>query len=228
MRQTTQKAESSAGFSLLEVVVVTAILTIIMGAAFELMNRSQASFDRNQLLAEAHQNADFAIVRVTELVRGAGASPNGATAGSVQGVSNKETDASADNTELIRIRSDLDGDTAFDDRVDSTTTTDAKYYILSSEDITVKFFKDGDATHDIPANTLALVDNTPDTGGSAIQGVPFVLAEHINDFKAEISGDGASVTLTIEAGPSSITDPTDPRWVTFTRVMQVRLRNRTL
>lgn len=221
------KHSTSAGFSLLELLIVVAILSIVMGAAFSLMNRSQESFDRNQLHAEAHQNADFAVTRVTELVRGAGANPEGFLASAIQAVTNRETDTSAPSTSLIRVRADLDGDMALTSRVDPAANADAKYYILSSEDVTIKFLEEGDPSRNIPPNTLVLIDNTPDVaGGPAIRGIPFLLAQHIDDFSAEISADGTTVLLTITAGPSTPIDRTDPRWVTFTRVMEIRLRNR--
>lgn len=227
MRRTLANDSRQSGFSLLELVVVVGILTIIMGAAFELMNRSQTSFDRNQILAEAHQNADFAVTRVTELIRGAGANPEGAIAGALNGITNTETEGGAASPQVVRVRSDLDGDKAVTSRVSAEDDESAQYYILSSEDVTIKYLPDGDAENDIPGHSIVLIDNTPDEeGGPAIQGVPYVLAQHITAFSAAISGDGASVTLTIEAGPSSIIDETDPRWVTFERVMQVRLRNR--
>jgi prepilin-type N-terminal cleavage/methylation domain-containing protein len=226
MHQRSQSSTAESGFSLLELVVVVAVLTIVMGAAFSLMNRSQQSFDQNQLLAEAHQNADFAVIRVTELIRGAGANPEGFLSGGIQAVTNLEAGSSTANTSLIRVRADLDGDEQLLSRVDPDSNASAKYYILSSEDITIKFLPDGDAQNNIPRNTLAFVDNTPDSGGAAIQGKPFILAQHISDFEAVISADGTTVTLTVTAGPSTPIAEEDPRWVTFTRVMQVRLRNR--
>lgn len=218
------------GFSLLELVVAVSLLTVILGAAFHLMAESQVNFDRNQVLAEAHQNADFAVLRVAELVRGAGANPEGsATINSLAFISNREAGATADDPNVVRIVSDLNGDRDVQDRVNAVIDPSGKYFILASEDITIKYYPNettvGSVT--VPGHTLCMIDNTPNDGSNIIQGVPIVLAEHVSAFSCPVLGtDPTEVTLTVEGGPSRDVPPSDPRYATFTRVMQVRLRNR--
>ena len=65
-----------AGFSLLELMVTVGVMTIILAAAFELMTSSQVSFDRSRMLVEARENADFAVARITDLIRGGDLSAN--------------------------------------------------------------------------------------------------------------------------------------------------------
>lgn len=212
------------GFSLLELVVVIGILTIVMGAAFQLMTTSQLGFDRNVTFAEAHENADFAVMRVTELVRSAGSNPAGlSTINTLNFISNKETDTSTPDPHVVRIRSDLNCDRDVNDRADSSDP--AQYYMLGSEDVTIKFFPDAATVGgvDIPAQTLCLVDNTPGPG----QGVPHVVAQNIVDFSCPVGADPREVTLTVTAGPSRPMSTGDARYVSFTRVTQIRLRNRT-
>jgi prepilin-type N-terminal cleavage/methylation domain-containing protein len=211
------------GFSLLELVVVVAVLSIVMGAAFQLMNRSQSSFDRNQMLAEAHQNAEFAVTRVTELIRGAGANPeNVSTINAIAGAVNREVGASTDSYSVIRLRSDLNGDRDVADRVDPSVVTAAEYFLLSSEDVTLKHLPNGDTSRGIEPRTIVLIDNTPGDN----QGVPFVLAEHIVSFDCRVNTAQNQVTLELVAGPNRNIDSSDPRWATFTRRMQIRMRNR--
>jgi prepilin-type N-terminal cleavage/methylation domain-containing protein len=212
------------GFSLLELVVVLGILTIVMGVAFRLMTQSQVDFDRNTTFAEAHENGDFAVMRVTELVRGAGANPGAlSTINSIDFISNKETDTSTPDPRVVRIRSDLNGDGDTDDRVGGGTA-DADYYMLASEDVTIKFFPDAAAVNgvDVPERTICLVDNTSGAG----QGAPRVVAKNITDFSCPVGADPREVTLTISAGPSRPMSAGDPRYASFTRVTQIRLRNR--
>jgi prepilin-type N-terminal cleavage/methylation domain-containing protein len=213
------------GFSLIELMIVVAILTIITGAAFALMQRTQESFDRNQLLAEAHQNADFAVVRVTELVRGAGCNPRQISAINEQNlVSNKDYGSSTVNTHLLRMLADLDCDGAVISRVSSSGS---QYYILSSEDVTLKYFDVQTTDHSVvvPAHSLCMIDNTP--GSNPDQFVPVVLASNIIGFDCTVGSDPRTITLTVTAGPSKNVSPNDPRYVTFTRTCDIRLRNRT-
>jgi prepilin-type N-terminal cleavage/methylation domain-containing protein len=224
MRMIRSKPNLEDGFSLLELVVVVGILTIIMGAAFQLMSSSQISYDRNQLLAEAHQNADFATIRIAELVRGSGANPNGtATINGLYFVQNRQNSADAENFGIVRMQSDLDGDREVISRV--TPAVGSDYFLLASEDVTLRFFPDtttvGGVT--VPGGTICMIDNTAGAG----QGVPVVLCEHIVAFSCPVTPPiPEQVTLTITAGPSKDVAATDPRYITFTRTMQIRLRNR--
>jgi prepilin-type N-terminal cleavage/methylation domain-containing protein len=217
-----------SGFSLLELIIVVAILTIVTGAAFQLMSGTQASFDRNQLLAEAHQNADFAVLRVTELLRGSGTNPYGlSTINNYKFLLYKEVGSTTNDNRVLRLLSDLNCDNATDARV---TASGSNYYILSSEDVTLKYYPDdttvGSVT--IPARSLCMIDNTPDPVGSTSpnQGVPIVLASNIAGFSSTLSADGKEITVSITAGPSRPIPVTDPRYVSFTRTAQIKLRNR--
>lgn len=224
MRENDDRRSVEGGFSLLELVVVCAILTVVMGAAFGLMASTQQSFDRNQMLAEAHQNADFAVLRLTELVRGAGANPNGVSfVNNIAGISNKEAGSNTNSNRVIRIQSDLNCDGATNQRV---TVTGSNYYLLSSEDVTLKFYPTATTVSGvtIPEHTLCMIDNTPGTNPS--QGVPVVLAANILDFDCTVAADPREVTVKLTAGPSKNVAANDPRYTAFTRTTQIRLRNR--
>jgi Tfp pilus assembly protein FimT len=216
----------NAGFSLLELMVTVGILMIILAVAFRLMAESQIGFDRNQILAEAHQNADFAVSRVSELIRGAGAQPNGlSTVNTLPFISNKETSGSANNTQLIHIYSDLDGDGETIDRV-SEVETQAEFYLVSSEDVVIKYYEN-DTTEggvDIPGHSICMIDKT----AGDLQDVPIVLASNIVAFECPYDpANPTTVTLTLTGGPTRNVPETDPRYITFTRVAEIRLRNRT-
>ena len=214
-----------AGFSLLELVISVAILTIVMGAAFQLMANSQQAFDRNELLAEAHQNADFAVVRVAEMVRGAGVNPsNVSTINNIPFVSNKETPTSTADPKLIRLLSNYNGDLDYDDQV-TDVSLGATYYILTSEDVTLKFYaQDTDVGNGVtvPGHSICFIDNT-----SSANHTPVVLASNIVDVDFTVpTANPLQMTISITGGPSKNVSPTDPRYITFTRTMQIRLRNR--
>jgi len=214
-------SSADAGFSLLELVVVVGVLTIVMGAAFTLMARSQESFDRNQTMAEAHQNADFAVVRVAEILRGAGSNPTGnSTVNSLPFVSNLEVGSTTVNTSVVRVRSDLDCNGATASRVSGFGDS---YYIVTSEDVTIKFYATATTvgSTSVPANSLCIIDNTAGTDS----GVPIVLASNITAFQCTVPTDKRKLEVSITGGPSKAMPTTDPRYVTFTRTKQIRMRN---
>jgi prepilin-type N-terminal cleavage/methylation domain-containing protein len=220
MKPTPHVPTVEAGFSLIELVIAVGILTLVMGAAFQLMANSQEGFDRNQLLAEAHQNADFAVVRVTEMVRGAGANPGGtAVVNSVNAVSNKEVGSTTNDPKVLRIRSDYDGD---GQTISQVTGSGASYYILTSEDVTLKFYPNdttvGTAT--IPARSICFIDNTQNADHT-----PVVLASHVVGVNFTVPVDPRQMTISITGGPSKNVSQNDPRYVEFTRTMQIRVRN---
>lgn len=225
MRNHIDTSKRSAGFSLLELVIVTGILTTVMGTAFSILNESQTSFQRNRFLAEAHQNADFAISRVTDLIRGAGANPSAAqTINNVKFFSNSMTDSGPADPGVVRIKADLNGNQTVSDRVDSSSAGAASYYLLASEDVTIKWYDTETSVlgTTVPGHSIVLIDNTPGPG----QGVPVVIATHIVAFTCPGSSNPREVTLTITGGPSADVLESSPLFVSFTRVMQIRLRNR--
>jgi prepilin-type N-terminal cleavage/methylation domain-containing protein len=225
----TSKRSTQDGFSLLELIVSVGVLTIVMGAAFQLMTRSQSSFDRNEFLAEAHQNADFAVNRVAEIIRGAGANPhNDAFINSLTPVKNVTGLYSGQTSaQAVEIVADLNGDKDTLDPVDSGTSG-AKFFILSSEDLVLLFVKNDNTSETIGGNTTTVAQ-----GGTLVMIdknrtpiAPVVIAENIVDFKCPVTSNPTEVQIDITAGPSHNISPTDRRYVQFTRTMQVRLRNR--
>jgi prepilin-type N-terminal cleavage/methylation domain-containing protein len=215
------------GFSLVEFVVGLAILTVIMGTAFSLMTRGQQSFDANQILSQSHQNAEFAVQRVSEIIRGAGCNPtNTSTVNSLQFVQSGAT------TSSIRVKSDMDGDGGLTDLVTgspspSAWAIDPRYLILSAEDVTIAFYSSpttvtvGTGTVSIPGNSITITDNqaSPPTG-------PIVIAQNIVAFQAVPSADAREVTISVTAGPNPPFTLNDPRYRTYETGTRIRLRNR--
>jgi Tfp pilus assembly protein PilW len=217
-----KKNSREAGFSLIELVIGVGILTVIMGAAFNLMVHGQRSFDSNQILAQSHQNAEFAVQRVSEIIRGAGCNPtNVSTVNALQFVQNTGSTAS------IRVKSDMNGDGDFTDLVTTSSSANAwaispQYLILSAEDVTIAYYATatvvGSAT--IPGRTITIMDNTASTPA------PVVIAQNITAFQAVPSADQREVVLSITAGPNPPFLPTDPRFRTYSTGSRIRLRNR--
>jgi prepilin-type N-terminal cleavage/methylation domain-containing protein len=220
------RSTPEAGFSLVELVVGVGILSVLMGAAFTLMARGQQSYDANQLLTQSHQNAEFAVQRVSEIIRGSGCNPtNASTVNALQFVQSGNT------TSSIRVKSDMNGDGTFTDLVTSSTTSsawaiDPKYLILSAEDVTIEYYATAttvtvaSSTVDIPARSITIKDNSAPTP------TPYVIAQNIMDFQAVLSADSREVLLTITAGPNTPFSATDPRYRSYTTGTRIRLRNR--
>src|SRR4051794_2261778 len=98
------KSRAEKGFSLMELVVAVGILMVVMAIAFKLASKSQTSANANQVLAQAHENAEFALSRVSEIIRSAGSNP---TSVSTQNPLNFFVSGSVSS---VRILSDLNGD----------------------------------------------------------------------------------------------------------------------
>jgi prepilin-type N-terminal cleavage/methylation domain-containing protein len=217
-----QQHTNESGFSLIELVVGIGILTVLMGAAFNLMVRGQQSFDSNQILAQAHQNAEFAVQRVSEIIRGSGCNPTQvSTVNSLQFVQN------AGSTSSIRVKSDMDGDGTFNDIValnsaSASWAISPEYLILSAEDVTIAYYPTattvGGTT--VPGRCITIADNV----GSNT--APVVIAQNITAFKAEPTSNFKEVIVTITAGPNPPFQATDPRFRTYTTGTRIRLRNR--
>lgn len=217
-------APSQTGFSLLELVIAVGLMTIITGAGFNLMTRSQISFDANQIQAEAHANAAFALGRVTEIVRGAGANPsNVATVNALNFLTNP--DASS-----VRIKSDLNGDGDVRDRVeDAGGGASSQFFIVSSEDVTLKYYATDTVVNGVTVQgrTIGMIDNTPLTGTTATYDLtPVVIAQNILGFSCPAGTNPREVRLAVSAGPSRSMQTSDPRFRSFAMETRIRLRNR--
>ena len=218
-----RRSAQQSGFSLLELIVSVGLLTLVMAMAFQLMVRSQVSFDANQMLTEAHANADFAVNRVAAVVRGAGANPSSAP--------NINALAYLENPDArsVRIRSDYNGDEAVDDRLGDPSTAGGNY-LVGSEDITLKWFETAQNYNgvDVPAYSLTLIDNTPDPPGAPVplHNVPVVIASNIRGFSCTPAGTPVRYAdVTITGGPSRPMPRSDPRYREFTRTIRIRLRS---
>jgi prepilin-type N-terminal cleavage/methylation domain-containing protein len=212
-----------SGFSLLELIVSVGILTIIMGAAFQLFVRSQVNFDANQMLTEAHANTDFAVNRVAEVTRGAGANPSSAPI--ISALAYLET---PDSTS-VRIRSDYNGDGLINARAGGVGGT-TESHIVDSEDVTLRWFPTRETYNgvDVPAFSLVMIDNTLDPPGTSPQryNVPIVVAANVRDFSCAAGGTPVRwADVTVTGGPSRPIPPTDPRYRALSRTVRIRLRN---
>src|SRR5215831_15060700 len=136
-------ASRDEGFSLLEVTVGLAVLTIIMGMAFTLLNNFQQSYQREEAYADAARNARFAVSRLEEIVRSAGTNPTGKTA--VNWLTFVDF-GGGNSSSSLHLICDLNGDAA----TTSTINSDSDV-IITSENVTLRL--------DTNTNTLVMVDN---------------------------------------------------------------------
>jgi prepilin-type N-terminal cleavage/methylation domain-containing protein len=216
-------AGKESGFSLLELVVSVAVMTVVMGTAFLLMTRSQVSFDANQIQAEAHENAAFGLNRVSEIVRGAGSNPsNIATVNALNFLTNP--DASS-----VRVKSDLNGDGDVTDRIEAGGGASSQYFIIASEDVTLRYYPTDTTVNGtlIPGRTICMIDNTPLTGTTGSYDLtPIVIVQNVLDFSCPVGANPREIMLTITAGPSRPMSQSDPRYRSYTTSTRIRLRNR--
>ena len=199
-----------AGFSLLELVIATGLFTVVMGVVFQFVVQSQKSFAANQAVADAHENADFASLRVAEILRGAGANP--ANIPSINSLSFLKY-TSPNNHSSVDILSDLNGNGNSNDNIDGSAEFSSRFYILTSENVTLR--------HNAWAQTIELVDHTAGASSSV------TLVEHIKGFEVEILENSRDAKITITAGSSAGTaNNLSSVDATYTVVSEVKLRNR--
>jgi|GEM_PF-1761223 len=199
--------ESQRGFSLMELLISTALLTIILGLTFNMLPRDQKSFDAEQASADAQQNARFAINRLAEIIRGAGNNPAGiSTINSVLGVGitggTVDPNGNIVGGTTIRIKSDLNGNKNLTDTISSDADV-----VISSEDVSI--YRSG--------TNIVMVDNNSST-------IPVPLAEDIQDLKFDFSPDQKLVTVHVTA--RSTRTVADGQARTSSLTSHIRLRNR--
>ena len=195
------------GFSLLEVTVGLAVLTVIMGMAFLLLNNFQQSYQREEAYADAARNARFAVSRLEEIVRSAGTNPTGKTA--VNWLTFVDFGGGNQSSSLHLI-SDLNGDAA----TTSTIAADTDV-IITSENVTLRL--------DTATNTIVMVDNNQPLG-SPRRTVP--IAENIRSVTfTDPDGSRREVDVDLYAVPAGI-PLNDKRYREVHYTANIRLRNR--
>jgi prepilin-type N-terminal cleavage/methylation domain-containing protein len=202
-----QSKANENGFSLLEVTVALTIITLILGIAFGVLNRFQASYRYEVGYVEAQRNGRFAIARLSEIIRSAGTNPTGKTA--VNWLTFVDF-GGGNSSATLTLKSDLDGDGA-------TTSTLASNsdVIIASENVTLRL--------NTSTNTIEMVDNNLPTDSSR-RVVP--IAENIRSVNfSDPDGTRREVDVTLAAVPSGI--PTsDPQYREVEFTTTIRLRNR--
>lgn len=178
--------QTQRGISLIEMMAATAMLVVITGGIFSSLNRAQRVFTAEQANIDAQQNTRFAILRLAEIIRGAGNNPAGiSTINAVSGVEitggAQDADGNITGGTAIELRSDLNGNRQFTD-----TITGNNDVVISSEDVTIT----------LSGNQVLLKDNN--TPGSQ----PIPIAEDIKAMSFDFTRDQKLVTVHI-TGKSS-------------------------
>lgn len=195
------------GFSLLEVTIALAIITVILGIAFTVLNRFQRNYRYEMGYVDAQRNGRFAIARLSEIIRSAGTNPTGKTA--VNWLTFVDF-GGGNSSSTLTLKSDLDGDGAT-----TSTLTSSADVIIASENVTLRL--------NTSTSTVEMVDNNL-ASGSPRQILP--IAENIRSITfSDPDGTRRQVDVTLLAIPSGI--PTsDPQYREVEFTTSIRLRNR--
>lgn len=209
-----RKANGQRGFSLIEVSMSMAMMTIVMGGAFTILNRFQSNYRYEEAYADAQRNARFAVSRLNEIIRTAGTNPTGdmlvnnwrfVEFGSA-GVFPTGT-GTLNQGDSIHLRSDLNGD-----KQSNATVSSNSDVIVTSEDVTVRL--------DAANRRIIMVDNTPAGNGT----IP--IADSISSLTfRDPDGSRRYVEIQLTAIPAGISSG-DPRYREVRYTTTVRLRNR--
>jgi prepilin-type N-terminal cleavage/methylation domain-containing protein len=197
---------SQAGFSMLELVIAVALSALLMGSISSLLLQSQRVYGAEQANADAQENARFAVLRLGEIIRGAGNNPasiqtfNPLTSTTVTNGGAAVTPGTAGNQ--ITVFADYNGNGTFNDNIAASDN------IISSENVTLR----------LAGTTIQMVDNTPG-------GVTNPVVQDIQSVSFTEAADRRSVTITVTArSPRAV--PGDNRFRTASLTGVVRLRNR--
>ena len=209
-----QSEHTERGFSLVEITIALLALTVVMGAAFSILNRFQKSYRYEEAYADAQRNARFAVARLNEVIRSAGTNPRASTIVNRTNFAVLQTPTTTSGTAVssaaIQLRSDLDGDLLNNTRVSSNSDV-----IVTSENVTLRL--------DAAARQIIMVDNTLETPVST------PIADNVVSLKFT-DPNGATYTnkaiqVTLVAVPSGI-NPGEPNYREVTYGATIRLRNR--
>ena len=195
------------GFSLMEVAIALAVMTIVMGTAFLLLNSYQRTYQREEAYADASRNARFAVSRLEEIVRSAGTNPTGRTA--VNWLTFVDF-GGGNSSSSLHLISDLNGDGATTSTIGSNSDV-----IITSENVTLQL----DATN----RTIVMVDNNQAID-STRRTVP--IAENIRSVTfSDPDGSRRQVDVDLWAAPRGV-PAGDPRYREVHLTANIRLRNR--
>jgi prepilin-type N-terminal cleavage/methylation domain-containing protein len=206
--------KSQGGFSLMEVTVALMLLTVIMGAAFSLLNGFQQSYRYEEAYADAQRNARFAMARLSEIVRSAGTNPTADTTVNPTNFVTLLTPTTVSGTSLssssIQLRSDLNGD-----KLNTTTVSSNSDVIVTSENVTLRL--------DQVNRRILMDDNT------ANPVITTPLAENISSLTFTdpngSSNTNKAIRIQLVGVPAGIMVE-DPRYREVTYTTMIRLRNR--
>jgi prepilin-type N-terminal cleavage/methylation domain-containing protein len=195
------------GFSLIEITLALAVLTVLMGVAFNLLNRFQLAYQVEQGYADAARNARFAVARMEEIIRSAGTNPTGNTA--VNWLTFVDF-GGGNSGPSLHLLSDLNGD-----GLTTSTLTSGTDVIIVSENVTLQL--------DTNTNTIVLVDNNlPSTSPQK----SVAIAENIRSLTfTDPDGSRREVVMDLIAVPSGI-PVSDHRYREVHYSTTIRLRNR--
>jgi prepilin-type N-terminal cleavage/methylation domain-containing protein len=198
---------TESGFSLVEVTIALAVMTLILGVTFTLFNRLQLTYRHEEGYAEAARNGRFAIARLNEIIRSAGTNPTGKTA--VNWLTFVDF-GGANTSSSLHLLSDLNGDGA----TASTVAADSDV-IITSENVTLQL--------DTNTHTIVMIDNNQPPGSSR-RIVP--IAENIQSLTfSDPDGSRREVDITLTAMPNGFS-PADPNYREVKYTTNIRLRNR--
>jgi prepilin-type N-terminal cleavage/methylation domain-containing protein len=207
-------AKNERGFSLLEITITLMVLTVVMGAAFSLLNRFQKIYRYEEAYADAQRNARFAVARLNEVMRSAGTNPRAITTINPTNFAVLQAPTTTSGTSVssasIQLRSDLDGDAQNITRVSSNSDV-----IVTSENIILQ----------LNTNTreIIMVDNTVSPAVSTPIAENIVRLKFTDPNGSTYTNKAIRVDLTAAASGLNVGDP-NYREVTYSAT--IRLRNR--
>lgn len=210
---------SSAGFTLVELLVAMLVSIGFMGAAVAVSSQMQNAYRRQLEAADAQQEGRYALEWITRIIRSAGNNPFYRTT----------TPCPTTGTVVMAVRMDPNGNGQNDDVRLQTDVSPADGRIGGVAGACDEAGEDMTIAYD-PANRVVTArDNNVDAAAllrtdSVVSGLQFVFRDASHNVTASASA--VSYIETVLTVQSRVVDPTTKLPVTYTLRSETRIRNR--
>ena len=215
----TARLRSSAGFTLLELLIAMVVSLGVMGAAISISSQMQNAYRRQLESADAQQEGRYGLEWITRIIRSAGNNPFYRTT----------TNCPATGTVVMAVRMDPNGNGQNDDVRLQTDVSPADGRIGGLAGACTEAGEDMTISYDATNRVVTARDNNVDSAAllrtdSVVSALQFVYRDASHNATAAASA--VAYIETVLTVQSRVIDPTTKLPVTYVLRSETRIRNR--